>query len=197
MPSASCGSGRAARTRPTPATRPSKVRLANTTASSWSTSSCCVAPRWRRRAVTAVSPIAISSTRSSAGNSWDCGSLTTATDQFDLNHPITKSFRMATMNVHVSALTKSSAAEVTTNPAEKADGATASAFALDVLAGLGKHPKQLSPKYFYDSVGSDLFEQITRLPEYYPTRTELGILRDCGNEIAALLPKQAALVEFG
>jgi dimethylhistidine N-methyltransferase len=42
-----------------------------------------------------------------------------------------------------------------------------------------------------------LFEQITRLPEYYPTRTELSILRDRGDEIAALLPKQAALVEFG
>ncbi len=45
--------------------------------------------------------------------------------------------------------------------------------------------------------GSDRFEQITRLPEYYPTRTELGILCDRGAEIGALLPKQAALVEFG
>jgi dimethylhistidine N-methyltransferase len=101
------------------------------------------------------------------------------------------------MNVHVSALTKKSTAELATTPAEKAGGEAASAFALDVLAGLGRHPKQLSPKYFYDSAGSDLFEQITRLPEYYPTRTELGILRDRGDEIAALLPRQAALVEFG
>jgi L-histidine Nalpha-methyltransferase len=100
------------------------------------------------------------------------------------------------MNVHVSALTKSSAAEVATaTDANAVD--TSSSFALDVLAGLGKHPKQLSPKYFYDSTGSDLFEQITRLPEYYPTRTELGILRDRGDEIATLLPKHAALVEFG
>ncbi len=101
------------------------------------------------------------------------------------------------MNVHVSALTKNSAADAARTPDARADGETASTFALDVLAGLGKHPKQLSPKYFYDSAGSDLFEQITRLPEYYPTRTELGILRDRGDEIAALLPKQAALVEFG
>ena len=100
------------------------------------------------------------------------------------------------MNVHVSALTKSSAAEVATASDTKS-GDASSSFALDVLAGLGKHPKQLSPKYFYDSTGSDLFEQITRLPEYYPTRTELGILRDRGDEIAKLLPKQAALVEFG
>jgi len=100
------------------------------------------------------------------------------------------------MNVHVQALTKNSAAEVSTSEQKARDG-EASAFALHVLAGLGRHPKQLSPKYFYDSAGSDLFEQITRLPEYYPTRTELGILRDRGDEIAALLPKQAALVEFG
>jgi dimethylhistidine N-methyltransferase len=94
-------------------------------------------------------------------------------------------------------LTKNSAAEAATAPDARANGETASTFALDVLAGLGKHPKQVSPKYFYDTTGSDLFEQITRLPEYYPTRTELGILRDRGDEIAALLPKEAALVEFG
>jgi dimethylhistidine N-methyltransferase len=72
-----------------------------------------------------------------------------------------------------------------------------SAFASDVIAGLSQANKRLSPKYFYDAVGSDLFEQITRLPEYYPTRTELGILRDQGRAIAAQLPSGAALVEFG
>ncbi len=72
-----------------------------------------------------------------------------------------------------------------------------SAFALDALEGLTQTPKTLSPKYFYDAAGSDLFEQITLLPEYYPTRTELGILRDRGPEIAALIPQGAALVEFG
>lgn len=93
------------------------------------------------------------------------------------------------MNLHVSALQNSALAE-------RADSAV-SAFAVDVLDGLTRPQKQLSPKYFYDAAGSDLFEQITVLPEYYPTRTELGILRTRGAEIAALLPKRAALVEFG
>jgi len=70
-------------------------------------------------------------------------------------------------------------------------------FAKDVVAGLTQQPKRLSPKYFYDEKGSKLFEQITLLPEYYPTRTELRILRDRGAEIAAAIPKNAALVEFG
>ena len=72
-----------------------------------------------------------------------------------------------------------------------------SAFARDAVGDLSQHPKRLSPKYFYDAAGSELFEAITRLPEYYPTRTELGILRDRGDEIAHLIPKGAALIEFG
>lgn len=72
-----------------------------------------------------------------------------------------------------------------------------SAFAHDVIAGLSQHPMQLSPKYFYDAAGSELFEQITRLPEYYPTRTELDILDARAAEIKAILPQNAALVEFG
>jgi dimethylhistidine N-methyltransferase len=90
------------------------------------------------------------------------------------------------MNVRAPALAK----------AYPFDARTA-AFAEDVIQHLGQHPKRLSPKYFYDAVGSELFQQITLLPEYYPTRTELGILRDRGGEIAAILPKGAALVEFG
>lgn len=74
---------------------------------------------------------------------------------------------------------------------------TTSAFASDAIAGLAQQPKQLSPKYFYDAAGSELFEQITRLPEYYPTRTELGILRAQAVNIAAIIPDNAALVEFG
>ena len=62
----------------------------------------------------------------------------------------------------------------------------ASAFAGDVIEGLSQHPKRLSPKYFYDAAGSQLFEDITRLPEYYPTRTELGILRDNAGAMAKL-----------
>src|ERR1700748_1914882 len=72
-----------------------------------------------------------------------------------------------------------------------------SAFARDVIEDLSQHPKRLSPKYFYDAAGSELFEQITRLPEYYPTRTELGILRDRGGAISSIIPDGAALVEFG
>jgi len=70
-------------------------------------------------------------------------------------------------------------------------------FATDVVAGLTATPKRLSPKYFYDHAGSELFERITTLPEYYPTRCELGILNDHAKDIAALLPKDAALIEFG
>ena len=71
------------------------------------------------------------------------------------------------------------------------------AFAADVVAGLGAQPKALSPKYFYDTAGSALFEDITRLPEYYPTRTELAILKDNARAVAAAIPKGAVLVEFG
>ncbi len=90
------------------------------------------------------------------------------------------------MNVHAAALAK----------AYRFDEQT-SAFAHDVIEGLSQQPKRLSPKYFYDATGSELFEQITRLPEYYPTRTELDILRARGADIKATLPKNAALVEFG
>ncbi|MCA1455420.1 L-histidine N(alpha)-methyltransferase [Bradyrhizobium sp. BRP22] len=90
------------------------------------------------------------------------------------------------MNVHARALAKAYAFDEQT-----------AAFADDVIGHLAQHPKRLSPKYFYDATGSELFEQITVLPEYYPTRTELGILRDRGAEIAAIIPAGAALVEFG
>jgi dimethylhistidine N-methyltransferase len=74
---------------------------------------------------------------------------------------------------------------------------TAAAFAADVLAGLQAEPKSLPAKYFYDSAGSRLFDLISQSPEYYPTRTELGILREHAADIAARLPDQGALVEFG
>jgi dimethylhistidine N-methyltransferase len=81
-------------------------------------------------------------------------------------------------------------------PSEPASS-EASAFAADVVAGLTASPKRLPPKYFYDSIGSELFERITRLPEYYPTRSELGILDARAGEIARFIPKGAALIEFG
>ena len=66
----------------------------------------------------------------------------------------------------------------------------------DVLDGLLKKPKSLPPKWFYDSVGSDLFDQITRLPEYYPTRAEAEILRARSGEIASA-SEADTLVELG
>ena len=70
-------------------------------------------------------------------------------------------------------------------------------FAADAIAGLTAPLKQLSPKYFYDAAGSQLFEEICALPEYYPTRTEHQILRDNASKFAALMPKDSALIEFG
>ena len=78
-----------------------------------------------------------------------------------------------------------------------APSATASAFAADVVAGLTAKPKSLPPKYFYDLAGSALFDRITELPEYYPTRSEIGILQDNAPAIASLFPQNCALIEFG
>jgi len=74
---------------------------------------------------------------------------------------------------------------------------TADQFATEVLAGLSAKPKQLPAKYFYDLAGSALFERITQLPEYYPTRCELALLRDNAPAIASLFPPSCALFEFG
>lgn len=67
----------------------------------------------------------------------------------------------------------------------------------EVLAGLAQPQKRLSPKWFYDEEGSRLFDRITRLPEYYPTRTELGILHTHIVEMADMIGSRAAIVEFG
>jgi L-histidine N-alpha-methyltransferase len=66
----------------------------------------------------------------------------------------------------------------------------------DVIQGLSKAPKSLPPKYFYDDRGSELFEQICDLPEYYPTRTEAWILKEYANEIVAITGS-CELVELG
>ncbi|GAA4857228.1 L-histidine N(alpha)-methyltransferase [Luteimonas vadosa] len=67
----------------------------------------------------------------------------------------------------------------------------------DVLAGLSCTPKRLPSKYFYDQRGSELFEQITRQPEYYLTRVELVLLEDKGGEIAEAVGPRAHVVEYG
>src|SRR6059058_2376883 len=74
--------------------------------------------------------------------------------------------------------------------------ALADQMATDVRAGLTATPKTLPPKYFYDERGSQLFDEITRLPEYYPTRTERSILDERAGEIAELSGADT-LVELG
>jgi len=72
-----------------------------------------------------------------------------------------------------------------------------SAFERDLIDGLSRTPRSISPKYFYDAAGSALFDRICELPEYYPTRTELGILRDRAAEIVRRVGPHADIVEFG
>jgi dimethylhistidine N-methyltransferase len=67
----------------------------------------------------------------------------------------------------------------------------------EVLAGLALPQKRISPKFFYDAEGSRLFDAICELPEYYPTRTEIDLLRDHGAEMAGLLGRDALLIELG
>jgi L-histidine Nalpha-methyltransferase len=74
--------------------------------------------------------------------------------------------------------------------------ALADQLARDVRAGLSASPKTLPPKYFYDARGSELFDEITRLPEYYPTRTERAILAAVAGEIAAET-RARTLIELG
>ncbi|WP_282609790.1 L-histidine N(alpha)-methyltransferase [Pelagibius sp. Alg239-R121] len=76
-------------------------------------------------------------------------------------------------------------------------GAADEAFAKDVLAGLSKPQKELPCRWFYDRRGSELFEQITDLPEYYPTRTEAEILNACVDELREIVGPGVALVEYG
>lgn len=74
---------------------------------------------------------------------------------------------------------------------------TVSSFLADAIAGLSATPKRLAAKYFYDAQGSELFEKITLLPEYYLTRTEIGILEENANSIIAACGGEFALIEFG
>ncbi|MFE1245417.1 L-histidine N(alpha)-methyltransferase [Fictibacillus sp. NPDC058756] len=68
---------------------------------------------------------------------------------------------------------------------------------IEILNGLKSSPKSISPKYFYDKKGSELFESITMLREYYPTRTELFILNKYKSEMANAAGTNSALIEFG
>lgn len=77
------------------------------------------------------------------------------------------------------------------------DQATDPAFLCDILAGLAKTPRATPPVWFYDRQGSALFDRITRLSEYYPTRAENAILTQHGGEMAVLIGPGRCVVEFG
>ena len=83
-------------------------------------------------------------------------------------------------------------ASARTDPRPSLDDITA-----DVLAGLSATPRRLPSKYFYDRRGSELFEQITRQPEYYLTRVELALLADVATDIARAVGPRVHVVEFG
>ena len=70
-------------------------------------------------------------------------------------------------------------------------------FLKDVIEGLGKNPKTLKPKYFYDNRGAQLFTEICTTPEYYPTRTEIKILNQNAEDIASQIGDNTALIEYG
>lgn len=74
---------------------------------------------------------------------------------------------------------------------------TSESFRDDVLAGLAASDKAIPPKYFYDARGSALFEAICELPEYYPTRTEMAIMRAHVADMARFIGANAQLIEFG
>jgi L-histidine Nalpha-methyltransferase len=79
--------------------------------------------------------------------------------------------------------------------AEEAGGSHA--FADAVLAGFARRPRSIPCRFFYDARGSELFEEITKLEEYYPTRIETALLEAHGAEIASLAGKGRVLIEFG
>ena len=77
------------------------------------------------------------------------------------------------------------------------DGMTPDPFLQDVLTGLAKPQKSLPSRWLYDAKGSSLFDDITELPEYYPTRTELKILNEKAPEMAAAIGRDAVIIEYG
>ena len=70
-------------------------------------------------------------------------------------------------------------------------------FSEEILSSLNRESKFVNPKFFYDQNGSSLFERICTLPEYYPTRTEISILKNISNELLAHVDKNFRIVELG
>ena len=75
--------------------------------------------------------------------------------------------------------------------------ADAAALRVELLGGLQAESARIAPKYFYDALGSRLFDAITELPEYYPTRTEAALMAEHGPAIAQRVPRGATLVDLG
>ena len=88
-------------------------------------------------------------------------------------------------------------ADLESGPANRDPAEILGAFRADVLLGLSEPQKAVPARWFYDDEGSRLFEDITRLPEYYPTRAETEILTDRGEEFRRLIGEGRAVVEFG
>jgi L-histidine N-alpha-methyltransferase len=82
-------------------------------------------------------------------------------------------------------------------PSHQIEAASVRRFRADVLRGLRLPEKELPCKYFYDEIGSELFERITELEEYYPTRIELGIMARHAPEMARLAGPRCLLIEYG
>ena len=80
---------------------------------------------------------------------------------------------------------------------DRDEGGVDRAFRADVLEGLSQGQKALPARWLYDDAGSQLFEDITKVPEYYPTRAETEILRERGSEFAAAIGPGRVVVEFG
>ncbi|WP_395649941.1 ergothioneine biosynthesis protein EgtB [Brevundimonas sp.] len=89
------------------------------------------------------------------------------------------------------------AEDLSSEDGDLGDDAVTREFRTELLAGLAKPQKAVSPKWFYDAEGSRLFEDITRLPEYYPTRQEAALLRELAPSLTARFGDRAVLVEFG
>src|SRR5262249_57352389 len=133
----------------------------------------------RRRLGIRVRHTAISFIQPPAGSSPDCGWRNTRVERFHLE----LSDHMTT--TAQTALRAAPSLEISER------------FASEVIAGLSVKPKRLPAKYFYDLAGSALFERITQLPEYYPTRCEVALLRENAPAIASPFPAHCALLEFG
>lgn len=92
---------------------------------------------------------------------------------------------------------KNTAAKSSPTPTSQAQEPADLEFARALLTGLRAERKSIPCRFLYDARGSELFEEITRLPEYYPTRTETSILQACAQKIRATTPAGSLLVEFG